>query len=47
MTLKDWLSNGWLKTHKTSPQEIEELFDIVDRDLKDAKEGDKERVVGH
>ena len=36
MTLKQWLNNGWLRSHKTSPQEISNLLDIVDRDIKDA-----------
>ena len=37
MTLKQWLDNGWLRNHKTSPKEIENLFMIIDRDLKDAE----------
>lgn len=36
MTLKQWSENGWLRSHKTSFQEIEDLLHIVDRDLKDA-----------
>lgn len=39
MTLQSWASNGWLKPHRTSAQEIKELLAIVDRDLNDA-EGD-------
>ena len=38
MTLQNWANNGWLKPHKTSKQEISQLFEIVDRDLKDAKQ---------
>ncbi len=38
MSLKQWLDNGWLKKHNTGKQEINNLFQIVDRDLKDAKE---------
>lgn len=38
MTLQNWANNGWLKPHKTSKQEISQLLDIVDRDLKDAKQ---------
>ena len=34
MSLKDWLKNGWLAEHKTSPQEIADLFGIAARDLK-------------
>ena len=38
MSLKKWLDNGWLRKHKTDKQEIANLLQIVDRDLKDAKE---------
>ena len=38
MSLKDWANNGWLRPHKTSPQEIRNLFNIVDRDLNDARQ---------
>ncbi len=37
MTLKQWMDNGWLRPHKTSVEEIENLFMIIDRDLKDAE----------
>jgi hypothetical protein len=37
MLLSDWVNNGWLKVHKSSSQEISQLFEIVDRDLKDAQ----------
>jgi len=37
MSLKDWLLNGWLVEHKTSPQEIAELIAIADRDLIDCQ----------
>ena len=37
MSLEDWKTNGWLKAHRTSPQEIANLFAIVRRDLADAK----------
>jgi len=36
MTLKNWQDNGWLRSHKTSRQEIRDLLRIVDRDLDDA-----------
>jgi uncharacterized protein (UPF0332 family) len=36
-SLNDWLKNGWLVEHKTSPEEIRHLFRIVDRDLKDCE----------
>ena len=37
MSLEEWKNNGWLKAHRTSPQEIANLFAIVRRDLADAK----------
>lgn len=37
MSLKNWESYGWLKKHKTSPEEIFDLFKIVERDLKAAQ----------
>ena len=36
MTLKQWQDNGWLKSHKTSAEEIDNLLAIVRRDLQDA-----------
>jgi hypothetical protein len=36
MTLQDWLSNGWLKRHSTSQQEINELLAKVERDIAEA-----------
>jgi len=40
MSLKDWERKGWVDKHKTSPQEIEGLFQIADRDLKDCQSRD-------
>ncbi len=37
MSLKKWAENRWLKEHKTSNDEISDLFGIVDRDLKDSQ----------
>ncbi|MBN2035792.1 MAG: hypothetical protein JW768_03540 [Chitinispirillaceae bacterium] len=37
MSLQDWANNGWLKSHKTSREEIGNLLEIVERDLKDAQ----------
>ena len=37
MNLEDWKNNGWLKEHRTSQQEIANLFAIVRRDLSDAR----------
>ena len=34
--LKDLLAEGKLRRHRTSPQEIANLFDLVDRDIGDA-----------
>ncbi len=39
MTLKQWADNGWLKSHKTSRQEIDKLLAIVRRDIADAQTG--------
>lgn len=36
MSLQDWLSNGWLKRHTSSQQEISDLLDKVDRDIAEA-----------
>ncbi len=36
MNLRDWESNGWLKPHKTSANEIRNLLNVVDRDISDA-----------
>jgi len=35
MSLSDWAKNDWLKPHKTSQQEIDGLFTIVERELHD------------
>ncbi len=40
MSLENWLKNGWLKPHQTSKQEINNLFNIVKRDLEDAQRQD-------
>ena len=39
MSLIDWLKAGWLKEHKTTPEEIADLLHISDRDLKDCEAG--------
>ena len=36
MSLADWAKNGWLRPHKSSKEEITNLLEIVERDLKDA-----------
>lgn len=35
MSLEDWLKSEWLKPHQTSRDEIQKLFAIIERDLKD------------
>lgn len=37
MTLTQWESNGWLRPHATSREEIGNLLSIVRRDLSDAR----------
>jgi len=37
MTLSNWAKNDWLKTHKTSRQEIDGLFSIVEREIADSE----------
>jgi len=37
MSFQDWLSNGWLVAHRTSPQEISDLLAVADRDMKDSQ----------
>jgi hypothetical protein len=37
MSLEDWMRNGWLVQHKSSPAEIAELLEIADRDLADCR----------
>ena len=37
MSLAEWLKNGWLIEHRTSRQEIEHLFRLVDRDITDCR----------
>lgn len=37
MSLPEWLRNGWLVAHKTSPGEITELLSLADRDLRECR----------
>ncbi|HBC86777.1 MAG TPA: hypothetical protein DCZ94_07480 [Lentisphaeria bacterium] len=39
MSLRDWLNNGWLRLHKCNREDIQNLFEIVDRDIADAESG--------
>lgn len=39
MSLGDWLRNGWLGAHKTSPKEIFDLLGLADRDLRECQAG--------
>jgi hypothetical protein len=34
MSLADWHKNGWLRPHRPSKEEIANLLEIVERDLK-------------
>jgi len=36
MSLAEWEKHGWLRPHKPSKEEVTNLLEIVDRDLKDA-----------
>ena len=36
MSLRGWERSGWLKKHKTSREEISDLFKVTDRDLADS-----------
>jgi hypothetical protein len=36
VNLSDWSQNGWLLPHRTSSQEIADLFAVVERDLADS-----------
>ena len=37
MSLEIWLRNGWLKAEETTLPEIQRLFQVVDRELSDAR----------
>ena len=37
MSLQNWLNNGWLAEHRTSPQQITALLAVADRDLSDCR----------
>ena len=37
MTLQSWLHNDWLKPHKTSRNEVSDLFALIERDLADCQ----------
>lgn len=37
MTLQSWLLNDWLKQHKTSRNEVSDLFALIERDLADCQ----------
>jgi hypothetical protein len=36
MSLPDWERNGWVIKHQTSPSEIRDLLEVVERDLADS-----------
>src|SRR5436190_197611 len=33
MSLQEWQKNGWIRPHRTSPEEIASLLAVVDRDV--------------
>lgn len=37
MSLGNWYKNGWLRPHDTNDQQIQDLLNIADRDLADAR----------
>ena len=37
MSLEQWKSNGWLKSHRTDAGELANLLAIADRNLADAE----------
>mgnify|MGYP001326916222 FL=1 len=37
MSLQDWLNNGWLVKHVTSPHEVSDLLSVAERDIKDSQ----------
>jgi hypothetical protein len=37
VSLRDWVDNGWLVEHVTSPQEVADLLAVCDRDLVDCR----------
>jgi hypothetical protein len=37
VSLHDWLEDGWLTEHQTSPQEIADLLNVAERDLNDCR----------
>jgi hypothetical protein len=39
MSLREWATNGWIRSHSTSRDEIRGLFELADRDIKDSSEG--------
>ena len=46
MTLQQWTDNGWLRPHRTSPEEVENLINIVEYDyVGDATEDDVNELI--
>jgi hypothetical protein len=39
MRLSNWQQNGWPRPHRTTPEEIPNLWQIARRDIKDAEGG--------
>jgi hypothetical protein len=40
MSFEDWVKNGWIETHRSSKEEIQNLLRIVRRDMKDSRSKD-------
>jgi uncharacterized protein (UPF0332 family) len=40
MSFEDWVKNGWIETHRSSKEEIQNLLRIVGRDMKDSRSKD-------
>jgi hypothetical protein len=36
MSLTNWHAAGWLVEHRTTPEELRDLFAVAERDLKDS-----------
>jgi len=43
MSLQSWLGQGWLEPHQTSRDEIKQLLELADRDLRESQARD----LGH
>ncbi len=37
MSLEDWLGNRWLTEHRTSTEEVNDLLEVIQRDLRESQ----------